>query len=70
MVALSEKWSAKGSIGVKDIQTDQAQIVVFTNQKKKKPKYKEISFLCLIPLLRRKNSEGIIITCNYIPGNM
>lgn len=35
MVALSEKWSAKGSIGVKDIQTDQTQIVVSTNQKKK-----------------------------------
>ena len=37
MVALSEKWSPKGSIGVKNIQVDQAQVVVSTNQKKKKP---------------------------------
>lgn len=32
MVALSERWSGKGTTGVKDIQIDQAQVVVSTNK--------------------------------------
>lgn len=53
MVALREKRSAKGSIGVKDIQTGQAQVVLPV--KLKKPQnYNDISFLFLIPLLHRK----------------
>lgn len=64
MAALSEKLPATGSIGVKDIKTDQTQLVVSTNKTKIKN-----SFLYLIPLLQRKNTE-INIMCNYIPGNM
>lgn len=64
MAALSEKLPATGSIGVKGIKTDQAQVVVSTNKKKIKN-----SFLYLVLLLQRKNTE-IIIMCNYIPGNM
>lgn len=66
MATLSEKLPATGSIGVKDIKTDQAQVVVSINLKKKKKN----SFLYLVPSLQRKNTEEIIIIHNYIPGNM
>lgn len=39
---LSEQWSAKGSIGVKDMQTDKAQVAASTILKKNLKKTSEV----------------------------